>query len=129
MSTEPTPTAFCPREYKPYWKDLTDLELQRGQANLERGTSKTATVFQILRHRKGQWTDLPRLGQAARCRCVSALIAMLRKRGCVIENLTDKHNNEGPGEEWEVKSWYKLVKEPKDVLAERDAQPNAGNLL
>ena len=107
-------------DHKPYYLDLTDVELQRHQANLERGTSKVAICFQLLRGRKGNWVSLPELGQASRCRCVSALIATIRIRGGVVHNRVDKATTASPGDTWDAKSFYKLVKEPADILAERD---------
>ncbi|HMJ64859.1 MAG TPA: hypothetical protein VK615_05880 [Candidatus Binatia bacterium] len=38
--------------------------------------------------------------------------------GCVIENRQERENGGSPGEEREVLSWYRLLKEPRDVAEE-----------
>ena len=114
---------------KDYTQDLSDEQLADSQVQLDDAATKQAVVFRILKASKGLWVPVPDLGRAARTRNLIGIISRVRRRGAVVENRQEPGHEHGEFEGWEGRSWYRLLKEPKDILAERDAEKHAGNLL
>jgi hypothetical protein len=101
--------------------NITTLNLLRYQALLDHGASKGARIFRLLRDARRQWVSMPELGQAVRSRCVASAISDLRRQGCEIENKLAWGPFEGPGENRELHSWYRLLQEPKEAAEKLDS--------
>jgi hypothetical protein len=110
---------------KDYLADLTDLDLKMHQALLDDGNTKRSRAFQFLKKHKGKWLSMPILAAHMNTRSIASVIQGLRQFGCDIDNRTEKQGSMGLGQTNECKSWYSLRREPKDILAEREADPKA----
>ena len=97
---------------------LTRLDLLSYQVLLEEGNSKTARAFRLLLCAKGGWVRMPAIGKTVQCRAVGSLMSSMRKFGCVIDNKIQRADGTHEGETTDCKSWYRLVKEPKEIAAE-----------
>ncbi len=92
--------------------------LMRWQHLLDSRDTQIASAFRLLKQHKSRWVTLPDLGRRARCRCVTQLITNLRNHGCVVENRTEVVQDDRLRGVFEIHSWYRLLKEPKDLAKE-----------